>query len=105
MKKYQLVISLFLLLILTTGCKKTIVGKWEAIETTNQYYYIFNDDKTCSYEMTVARLDCTYEDDGEKLSILYKGKEIANTYQYHFDGDTLIIKDDTGKDNKFAKIK
>lgn len=105
MRKYQLSILLFLLLFLTVGCKKNIIGKWEAIETNNKYFYIFNDDKTCSYEMTVARLDCTYEDDGEKLSILYKGKEKANIYQYRFEGDTLIIKDDTGKDNKFSKIK
>ena len=53
--------------------------------------------------MTVARLDCTYEEDGEKLTILYKGNEKPKTYQYRFDGSTLIIRDDTGKDNKFTK--
>ena len=103
MKKYALGIVLFLLLFLTTGCKKSIVGKWKAIETDNEYYYIFNKNKTCSYEMTVARLDCTYEADDEKVTILYKGSEKPKTYQYFFDGNTLIIKDDTGKDNKFIK--
>ena len=103
MKKYFLGITLILLLILTTGCKKSIVGKWKAIETDNDYYYIFNKDNTCSYEMTVARLDCTYEDDGEKLTVLYKGTEKAKTFSYYFDEDTLIIKDDAGRDNKFIK--
>ncbi len=103
MKKYFLGITLILLLILTTGCKKSIVGKWRAIETNNEYHYIFNKDKTCSYEMLVARLDCTYEDDGEKLTILYKGNKTPKTFYYHFDGSTLIIKDDAGRDNKFIK--
>ena len=103
MKKIFLGIILSLLLIITTGCKKSIIGKWKAIETNNEYYYMFNKDKTCSYEMTVARLDCTYEEDGEKLTILYKGNEKPKTYQYRFDGSTLIIRDDTGKDNKFTK--
>lgn len=105
MKKYLFGIVLFLLLFITTGCKKSIIGKWKAIETNSEYYYIFNDDKTCSYEMTVARLDCTYEDDGEKLIILYKGKDKPITFKYHFDGNILIINDDTGKDNKFIKEK
>lgn len=100
MKKY---IFILLLLVVITGCKKSIIGKWKAIETNNEYYFVFNKDKTCSYEMTVARLDCTYEEDGEKLTILYKGNEKAKTYQYRFDGSTLIIRDDTDKDNKFTK--
>ena len=103
MKKYYLIVVLFLVLFLTTGCEKSIVGKWKAIDVDNEYYYIFNKNKTCSYEMTFARLDCTYEVDGEKLIILYKGNEKANTFEYRFDGKTLIIKDDTGKDNKFTK--
>ena len=103
MKKYYLGI-LFLLLILTTGCKKSIIGKWKAIDTKDEYYYIFNADKTCSYEMKVARLDCTYKINGDKLIVLYKGNKKANTFEYRFKGYTLIIKDSTGKDNKFSKI-
>ena len=102
MKKFMFGILLFLLL-LTTGCKKSIVGKWKSIDTKNEYYYIFNKDKTCSYEMTVARLDCTYEDDGEKLIILYKGKDKPITFNYTFEGSTLIIKDSANKEYKFNK--
>ena len=105
MKKYFLGLILILLLFLTTGCKKSIVGKWKSINNDNDFYYIFNDNKTCSYEMLVARLDCTYEIDYDKLNILYKGTNTAKTYNYYFEGNTLIIKDDTGKDNKFIKEK
>ena len=103
MKKFILGLTLVLLLIITTGCKKSIVGKWKSIDNDNEYYYIFNNDKTCSYEMTVARLDCTYEIDDEKITILYKGNDNPKTFKYHFDGNILIINDDTGKDNKFTK--
>lgn len=106
-KKYLVAIILlsliFIILFIIIGNKKSVIGKWRAIETDNEYYYIFNKDKTCSYEMLVARLDCTYEDDGEKLTILYKGNETAKSFYYHFDGSTLIIKDDAGRDNKFIK--
>ena len=103
MKNYILGITLLLLLFITTGCKKSIVGRWKSIETTNEYYYIFNDDKTCSYEMNVARLDCTYELDDEKITILYNGNDKPKTYQYRFEDNMLIIRDNTGKDNKFIK--
>lgn len=103
MKKYFLGITLILLLILTTGCKKSIVGKWKAVD--DEYYYIFNRDNTCSYEMIVARLDCTYKVDDERITILYKGTDKAKAYNYRFEENTLIITDDTGKDNKFIKEK
>ena len=103
MKKYFLGILIVLLLILTTGCKKSIVGKWKSIDKENEYYYIFNDDKTCSYEMTVARLDCTYEENDSKLTILYNGNDKPTNFEYRFEKNTLIITDKTGKDNKFIK--
>ena len=103
MKKYYIGI-LFLLLILTTGCSKSIIGKWKAIDSKDEYYYIFNVDKTCSYEMRVARLDCTYEIDDDKINIIYKGNDKKNTFTYKIKGNILIIKDDTGKNNKFSKI-
>ena len=102
-KKYFLGITLILLLILTTGCKKSIVGKWKAIESDSEYYYIFNKDKTCSYEMKVARLGCTYEEDDGKISILYKGNDKPTTFEYYFDDDTLVIKDSANKEYKFNK--
>ena len=104
MKKHFLGIILFLLLILTTGCKKSIVGKWKAMDTKNVYYYTFNNDKTCSYEMAVAKLDCTYEFNDKTITILYKGNSKTTTFEYEFKGNTLIIKDGNGKENKFTKV-
>ncbi len=103
MKKYFLGLFLLLSSLLITGCGKNIIGKWRAIDASNEYYYIFNKDKTCSYKMSVASLDCTYEMNGEKLNILFKGNEKTITYQYHFEKGILIIKDSTGKENKFIK--
>ena len=95
---------LLLLLLLNIKYKNiTIVGQWKSIDNENEYYYIFNEDKTCSYKMPVARLNCTYEDDGEKLTITFKGKETPITYRYQIDKGVLIIKDISGKENKFVK--
>lgn len=106
MKKILFYGILFLLILLATGCKKqTIIGKWKSLEEKEEYYYIFNNDKTCSYQMSVAKLECTYEEDGEKVNILFKGNENSITYWYHFEKGILIIKDATGKDNKFTKVK
>lgn len=106
MKKYIILIAVFSLLaiLITKFTQNSIVGKWKAIESDTEYYYIFNSNKTCSYEMNVARLNCTYKRDGKKITILYKGNEKENTYEYYFEGKTLIIKDDKGKNNKFIKV-
>ncbi len=103
MKKYFLGVFLLLSILLITGCKKNIVGRWRAVTTNNEYYYLFNKDKTCSYEMLAARLDCTYEANDGKLTIQFKGNEKPNNYEYRFEEDNLIIKDNTGRDNKFIK--
>ena len=103
MKKHFLKVFLLLSLLLVTGCGKSIVGKWKSADKNNEYYYIFNKDKTCAYEMTVARLDCTYEANDGELKILFNGNEKAKTYEYRFEKDNLIIKDSNGKDNKFTK--
>ena len=106
MKKHNLKIILILLLFLTTGCnKKSIIGKWKSTDTKDNYYYIFNEDKTCSYEMTAARLDCTYEIDDNKITIQYKGNNKANTFEYQFEKNLLIIKDDINNEYKFIKQK
>lgn len=103
MKKYLFGLTILIFTFLLTGCKKSIVGKWKAIDTKNEYYYIFNKNNTCSYEMNVARLDCTYEISEETISILYKGSNKKKTFQYKLEGKNLIIKDESGKDNKFVK--
>ncbi len=103
MNKKLLRVFLLLFLVLITGCGKSIVGKWKSVNSNNEYFYIFNDDKTCSYEMTVARLDCTYKANDGKLDVLFNGNKKSNIYEYRFENNYLIIKDSTGKDNKFVK--
>ena len=106
MKKYLLGFIIFLLLIISIIIiinKRRIIGKWKAVDTEYEYYYIFNKDNTCSYEMTGARLECTYEETKNDLIILYNGNDKKHTYKYSFKGKYLIIRDNTGKDNKFIK--
>lgn len=105
MKKCFLVIVLISVVFLTTGCKKHVVGKWKSIESEYEYYYIFNKDKTCSYEMVGAKLECTYVEDDNKLTILYKGTTREYIFDYRFEDGNLIITDNTGNDNKFVKEK
>ncbi len=105
MKKHKIAI-IILILFLTTGCgKKSIIGKWKSTNKKNEYYYNFNEDKTCSYEMTVARLDCTYEINENKITILYKGNKNAHTFKYQFKGKSLIIIDDNNHQNTFIRQK
>lgn len=102
MKKITLLGIFFLFLI--TGCKKNeIIGTWESIDNDNKYYYIFNDDSTCSYKLSNARLDCTYETNSDELTITYKGDTKENKYKYHIENDTLIINVDN-TDYKFSKV-
>ena len=105
MKKYLLgiilVLLLSLILVMITFNKKKIVGKWMVIDSEYEYYYIFNKDKTCSYEMVGARLDCTYHEKDDELIISYKGTDRKYTFKYRFEDNYLVIKDSTGKDNKF----
>ena len=96
------IISLILVLtiaVLLVGCgkKKGLVGTWEH-ETGSSYKYVFNEDKTCSYEYFGKKMECTYEDDGKSVKVLYTGNTVASTYEYTIDGDTLTIKDSFNKD-------
>ncbi len=103
MKKYILGLFLFFSLFLVTGCGKSIVGKWRAVSANNEYHYLFNKDKTCSYEMLTARLDCTYEANDGNLIIQFKGSDKESKYKYRFEEEYLIIRDSSDKDNKFIK--
>ena len=77
MKKYIVGIGIFLLLaivvfVLFIPKRNRLVGRWRSLNSGDNYYYIFNKDKTCFYIMPNARLDCTYEIDDVKINILFK---------------------------------
>jgi hypothetical protein len=48
-------------------------------------------------------MNFTYDDDGSKVKILYKGNTIPGTYEYRIDGKKLIIKDSFGSDVVYQK--
>ena len=94
-----LMVSVFAL----TGCGKkganTIVGSWDH----SGFVYTFNKDKTGSYDALGNKMNFTYEDDGEKVSILYTGNTAASTYEYKIEGKKLIIKDSFGNDVEYTR--
>lgn len=102
MKKFISGIIIVLLLTITTGCSRTtIFGKWEAIGVSPSVIYVFNKDGTCSYETFGIRLKCTYKDKGDKLEVLYNGKEEADIYEYVIEDSILTIKDASGISIKY----
>ncbi len=110
MKKTILSIVISLILIATafilTGCgekqeesKGGVTGQW----AYTSYVYTFNADKTGTYDVSGKEMKFTYEDDGEKLSILYEGNTSPTVLKYRIDGDKLIITDSFGSDVEYTK--
>lgn len=97
-----LVIALFVLV----GCgekkedTKTIVGSWKH---TSGYTYTFNADKTGTYSIDGRYMEFTYEDKGDRVSILNYGTTKASEYEYRIEGNKLIIKDTFGTDVEYTK--
>ena len=88
---------------MTTGCGKkdanNIVGSWDH----SGFVYTFNKDNTGSYDALGNKMNFTYEDDGEKVSILYTGNTLASSYEYKIEGKKLIIKDSFGNDVEYTR--
>ena len=104
MKKIFFGIALVMLVTLVIGCgKKGLVGKWRQDGYSVDYYFIFNEDKTCSYEMSGAKRVCTYNDDGSKITVYYKGNPNPNIYEYTIDGNALTIKDSYNNVIKYTR--
>ena len=94
-----------------TGCgkkdgksdKATLVGSWEYNRGSSTYAYNFKDDKTGSYSVYGTEMPFTYEDDGQKVTILYEGNTVSSTFEYKIEGNKLIIKDSFGNDVEYIK--
>ena len=107
LKNIVTVFVLVVCLATVAGCGKTktktnskpLVGSWEH----SGYVYTFNDDKTGSYDALGNKMTFTYEDDGKKVSILYKGNTAPSSYEYKIEGKKLIIKDSFGSDVEYTK--
>lgn len=106
MKKMLSLVSLLLVVVsftlVLTGCgknAKTLVGSW----AHSSYVYTFNKDKTGTYDALGTKMEFTYEDDGSKVSILYKGNTNASSYEYKIEDNKLIIKDSFGNDVEYTR--
>ena len=105
MRVRTLLISLVALVCLFTlaGCGKsesnTIVGKW----ALSNFVYTFNEDGTCSYDAAGTLMKCTYETDGDKLSILYDGDTVSFDTTYSIDGNKLNVRDSFGNDTIYTR--
>ena len=88
-----------------TGCEKkedatSIIGSWKY---TAGYTYTFNEDKTGTYSIGERYTDFTYEDKGDRVSILFYGRTKATEYEYKLRGNKLIIKNSLGVDEEYTK--
>ena len=115
MKKRTVSIFVALMLVISvlmiTGCskdkgdkesKKSIIGSWKN-DTGYGFIYTFDSDNTGSYTAFGNKMNFTYEDDGTKVTILYRGNTTPSTYEYRIDGNKLIIKDSFGEDMEYVK--
>ena len=80
--------------------KQSIVGLW-AGTTDDEFYYLFNDDKTGSYTMGVDIKEFTYKIDGDTVIIVFDGNSKEHVYKYSIDGDVLSIENDYGIVEKY----
>ena len=103
--KKNIIASLFVVIIclFLVGCEKnaknSIVGKW----AQGSYVYTFNEDKTCSYDVAGTIMNCTYEIDGDKISILYDGNTLPFETTFSIDGNKLNVVDSFGNDTIYEK--
>ena len=72
-----------------------LVGTW----TYGSYVYTFNADGTGDYSGSAL----TWEDLGDKISILYDGFTSPMELEYSIDGDTLTIVDSFGEGVEYTR--
>lgn len=90
--------------IVITGCKKEeskkpIVGKW----AHGSFIYTFNEDGSCSYDVSGKLMKCTYKTDGSKLSILYEGMDTTFDTTFSIEDNKLNVKDTMGNNTYYDK--
>ncbi|MBE6835450.1 MAG: hypothetical protein E7515_04275 [Ruminococcaceae bacterium] len=79
---------------------RTIVGLW-AGATDNEFYYLFNDDKTGSFALGGEIKDFTYTDNGDSVTIVFNNNTKEHIFKYSIDGDVLSIENDFGAIEKY----
>ena len=100
MKKILMLIVVIVSLFAITACgKKSLVGTWKSGDFT----YVFNKDKTGSYNAFGIELNFTYETKKNVVTITEIESKMSVDYEYKVKGKTLIIKDSYGKDIEYKK--
>ena len=79
---------------------KSIVGLW-AGTTDDEFYYLFNEDKTGSYTMGVDVKDFTYKIKDDTVIIVFSGNAKEHVYKYSIEDNVLSIENDYGIVEKY----
>lgn len=104
----KLLVLVGLLLILVTGCSKKegIVGTWYYYKdgsTRTDVAYIFNEDKTGSYNFAGLENKFTYEINENVVKLVYTETSMPNEFEYEIKDNILIIKDSNGLDVTYKR--
>lgn len=87
-------------LIINNNNKDPLIGSW----ANGSFVYTFNENGTCSYAISqTGAMNCTYETNGNNISILYDGNTAPFKTTYKIEGNTLTVVDSFGKDTIYTK--
>ena len=107
MKKLFISIVLLMSLFMLTSCgKNELVGTWlyfDGSAIKNEMFYVFNEDKTGSYNYYGGRQDFIYETKDNKITFKYIGSSDDTVRDYKVEKNTLTIKDGFNNDITYQK--
>ena len=118
MKKMKKVVSLLSIIAIImgvlclSGCgkkkeeekKPSIVGTWKIdTEEDIDFKYVFNEDGTGAYVYYNSKIEFRYEDNGDKVKIIFDGDSVENSLEYRIEGDILFIKERFNNEVRYKK--
>ena len=95
------VVGIIVAVVLINNNKKDpLIGSW----ANGSYIYAFNEDGTCSYAYSnLGAMECTYETNGENISILYTDSTTPFESTYRIEDNKLIVVDSFGNDTVYTR--
>ena len=114
MKKILIGLCAVVLFFAIVGCgkKDSLVGVWERMsqesDVSRTITFEFKNDNTGVWTLSMGlgagvTKEFIYKSEGNKITITYKDSTPQIEYEYKLNGSSLILKDDTGKENEFTK--
>ena len=86
-----------------------LVGTWEYKGNSVDETYVFNDDATGHYTITLngkpSEHDLTFKTEGNKLVITFPAENDGKTDEYSIDGDKLTVKTEYGDEIEYTRKK